>query len=64
MLQFGTVVGDNHCRTAAHSGYKIEFSGQSSAGERCIRDQSQTFAHEIVDDGENAEPAAVAELIT
>ena len=41
----------------------VQLAGKPSARQRCICDQAQAFAGEVIDDGQNAEASTVGEGI-
>src|ERR1700737_2353032 len=61
--QLGAVVGDARGGLAARGDNRAELAPDPPAGKRGIGDERQAFAGEVVDDGEDAKPPAVAQLI-
>jgi len=60
--QFRAVVADNGLRLGATlPDQRVEFPCNTDARQRRIRHQGKAFACEVVDDGEDAEPATVRE---
>jgi hypothetical protein len=58
--QLGAIVGDTGGGFTAFGNNRIELAPDPQPGQRGIGHQRQTFAGEIVDDGENAKAPAVA----
>jgi len=57
------VVADHHLRLAALDYQPVQFPRHADAGERRVGHQHQALAGTIIDDGQDAEAAAVGELI-
>ena len=56
--QLGPVVADDHAWPAARRDDPVEFASNPDAGKGVVGDEAQAFAAEVIDDGENTEPAA------
>ena len=61
--QLGAVVGGASGWLTTLGDERIELAPDAQAGKRGVGDQRQTFASEVVDDGEDTKPPAVAQLI-
>jgi hypothetical protein len=61
--ELGAVVGNDHGWTAAGGDQGVELAHDPQARQRGVGDQEEAFAREVVDEGQDAEPAAVGERI-
>ena len=61
--EFAAIVADDHLRVAAFDQQPVRFPGHPDAGERGVSHQRQALARAVMDDRQNAEAAAVHELI-
>lgn len=61
--QPGAVIGDAGERFAARGNDGIELSPDTQARRRGVGDQCQALAGEVIDNGEDAESPAIAQLI-
>ncbi len=61
--ELGAVVADDHPRRAACRDQPIEFGRHLQTRERGVGDQGDVLAGAVVDDRQNAEAAAIGELV-
>jgi len=61
--ELAAVVADRHLRLAALHHQPLQLARDAGAGERGVGHQPQALAGAIVDDGEDAEAAAIGKLI-
>ena len=61
--ELGSVVGDDQAGLAAPGDDGVEFARHAPARDRGVRDRAETPLGDIVDDIEDAEAAAVGELV-
>ncbi len=57
------VIGDDHARRATPPDEHRQLTGDALARNRCVGNRRQTFARDVVDDVEDAEPPATGELV-
>ncbi len=60
--KFAAIVADHHLRLAALAHQPVKFPRHTDAGERGVGHQRQALACAIIDNGQDAEAAAVGEL--
>ena len=61
--ELAAIVADDHLRLAALDHQPVQFPRHTDAGERGVRHQRQALAGTIVDDGQDAEPAAIGQQV-
>ena len=61
--ELGAVVADDHCRLPAPGDERFEFARHPQSRQRSVGDQGKAFPRAVVDDGQDAEAAAVGELV-
>jgi hypothetical protein len=61
--EFCPIIADDRCGLAIEADEGIEFASDPQTRDRCVGDQAEAFACEVIDNREDAEPAASAKYI-
>ena len=61
--ELGPVIADNHLRLATGGDELIQLTSHANPAQRGVRHERQAFARAVINDGQNAEAAAIRQLV-